>query len=138
VLSVFDTLASGGRRLMGRLCVAAATVQALQGVRGCFQVACAFVCRPSRNASLVAPAICGSPVSRKQVPCESATENLLKSNDMCCPCVCAAGGAAVAAWLCQRWLAATACHVDDTAPATGAAPAGCTEGTACQAMRRDS
>ncbi len=46
VLSVFDMLASGGRRLLGRLCVAAAAVQALQGVRGCFQVTCAVASRP--------------------------------------------------------------------------------------------
>jgi hypothetical protein len=46
VLSVFDMLASGGRRLLGRLCVAAAAVQSLQGVRGCFQVSCACVCCP--------------------------------------------------------------------------------------------
>jgi hypothetical protein len=38
VLSMFDRLPSGSRRLLGQLCVAANAVQALQGVRGCFKV----------------------------------------------------------------------------------------------------
>ena len=45
VLSVFDMLPNGGRRLLGQLFVAAAALQALQGVCGCFQVIGAFVSR---------------------------------------------------------------------------------------------
>ena len=38
VLSVFDMLPNGGRHLLGQLFIAAAALQALQGVCGCFQV----------------------------------------------------------------------------------------------------